>query len=163
VLLGGIRVAAKAVPTDPAPGGPVQVGVFYRLVASHSGKPADISGNSTAAGAVLQQWSATGGTNQQFDFLDSGSGHYRVRARHSGLVLQPTGTTAGSGVTQQPDSGSPLQQWRVTDQGNGTVTLVNRQSGLAADVWNASTANGTRVNLWSPTTAANQRFQLQRV
>jgi alpha-L-fucosidase 2 len=31
------------------------------------------------------------------------------------------------------------------------------------DVWNASTADGARVSLWSPTAAANQRFQLQRV
>ncbi|WP_428831735.1 RICIN domain-containing protein, partial [Glycomyces tenuis] len=74
--------------TSLGTGSVVEPGVHYRLVAQHSGKAADIEGASTAAGAALIQWSLHGGTNQQFDFLDSGDGHYRIRARHSGLVLQ---------------------------------------------------------------------------
>ncbi|SEF37596.1 Poly(3-hydroxybutyrate) depolymerase [Amycolatopsis pretoriensis] len=148
-------------PTPPS-GTPVQVGVNYTLVAEHSGKLLDISGVSTAAGAALQQWTATGGQNQQFDFLDSGAGYYRVRARHSGLVLQVAGSAAGAVVSQQPDSGAPAQQWRVTDQGGGVVSLVNRLSGLAMDVWEASAADGARVSQWTSTGAANQRFRVQR-
>jgi type 1 glutamine amidotransferase len=162
MLLGGIRVAAKAVTSDPGTG-PVQTGVFYRLVAQHSGKLADISGVSTAAGALLHQWSATGGLNQQFDFLDSGGGYYRIRARHSGLVLQAASNSSGADITQQPDSNATAQQWRVVDQGGGVVSLVNRQSGLAMDVWSASTANGARISQWTSSSGAtNQRFQLQR-
>jgi poly(3-hydroxybutyrate) depolymerase len=146
--------------TNPTP--PVQVGVNYRLVASHSGKLADISGASTAPGASLVQWSANGGLNQQFDFLDSGNGYYRIRARHSGLVLQVTGNSTGADITQQADTNSTSQQWRVVDQGGGVVCLVNRQSGLAMDVWAASTADGGRVSQWAPTGNTNQRFQLQR-
>jgi alpha-L-fucosidase 2 len=140
----------------------VETGVYYRLVAQHSGKLADISGVSTAAGALLHQWSATGGLNQQFDFLDSGGGYYRIRARHSGLVLQVASSSSGADIAQQPDTGATSQQWRVVDQGGGVVSLVNRQSGLAMDVWSASTADGARVSQWTPGTAANQRFQLQR-
>ncbi|WP_329792100.1 glycoside hydrolase N-terminal domain-containing protein [Lentzea sp. DG1S-22] len=139
----------------------VQPGVPYRLVARHSGKYADISGVSTAPGALLQQWSPTGGLNQQFDFLDSGGGYYRVRARHSGLVLQVAGTATGADVTQQTDTGATSQQWRVTDQGGGVITLVNRWSGLALDVWQASATDGARISQWTPSGAENQRFQLQ--
>jgi poly(3-hydroxybutyrate) depolymerase len=149
--------------SDPNPGtGPVEVGVNYRLVAQHSGKLMDISGVSTAAGALLQQWSATGGLNQQFDFLDSGGGYYRIRARHSGMVLQVASSSSGANITQQPDSGATSQQWRVVDQGNGVVSLVNRQSGLAMDVWDVSTADGGRISQYTLTGNANQRFQLQR-
>ncbi|MEV4148751.1 RICIN domain-containing protein [Amycolatopsis sp. NPDC049691] len=148
--------------STPPSGAPVQVGVNYTLVAEHSGKLLDISGVSTAAGARLQQWTATGGQNQQFDFLDSGDGYYRVRARHSGLVLQVAGSATGADITQQPDSGAAAQQWRVTDQGGGVVSLVNRLSGLAMDVWEASSADGARVSQWTYTGAANQRFRLQR-
>lgn len=148
-------------PTPPS-GTPVQVGVNYTLAAEHSGKLLDISGVSTAAGAPLQQWTATGGQNQQFDFLDSGDGYYRIRARHSGLVLQVAGSATGADITQQPDSGAPAQQWRVTDQGGGVVSLVNRLSGLAMDVWEASSADGARVSQWTYTGAANQRFRIQR-
>ncbi|MBB4912803.1 glycosyl hydrolase family 95 catalytic domain-containing protein [Actinophytocola algeriensis] len=148
--------------TGQGPGPVVETGVYYRLVAQHSGKLADISGVSTAAGALLHQWPATGGQNQQFDFLDSGGGYYRLRARHSGLVLQVANANSGADITQQPDANASSQQWRVTDQGGGVISMVNRQSGLAMDVWNASTADGARISQWTPGTAANQRFLLQR-
>ncbi|CAM3576386.1 glycoside hydrolase N-terminal domain-containing protein [Kibdelosporangium persicum] len=143
-------------PSDPEPG------VYYRLTAAHSGKALDINGASTAAGATLIQWSATSAANQQFDFVDSGGGHYRVRARHSGLVLQVASSGTGADITQQPDTNATNQQWRVVDHGGGVVSLVNRQSGLAMDVWNTSTADGARVSQWTVTGAANQRFHLQR-
>ncbi|MEU4422276.1 glycoside hydrolase N-terminal domain-containing protein [Actinoplanes sp. NPDC024001] len=143
--------------------GPVETGVNYRLVAQHSGKAADINGASTAAGALLIQWQAGSGLNQQFDFLSSGGGYYRIRARHSGLVLQVAGTGTGADVTQQPDTNSTGQQWLVEDQGSGVVRLINRQSGLAMDVWQASTADGARISQWTPGSGANQRFQLQRI
>jgi endo-1,4-beta-xylanase len=145
------------------PGGPVQPGVYYRLVTQHSGKSADISGVSTAAGALLQQWSASSGLNQQFDFIDSGGGYYRIRARHSGLVLQVASSSGGADITQQPDNNAASQQWRAVEQSAGGVSFVNRQSGLAMDVWNVSTADGARISRWSPAGSANQRFQLQRV
>jgi endo-1,4-beta-xylanase len=145
-----------------AGGSAVQVGVNYHLVAAHSGKVADIAGVSTSPGALLQQWSGGGGLNQQFDFLSSGEGYYRVRARHSGLVLQVASTAAGADITQQPDNGSAAQQWRLVDHGGGAVSLVNRSSGLAMDVWGASPDNGARISQWTYTGAPNQRFQLQR-
>ncbi|MEU8660001.1 glycosyl hydrolase family 95 catalytic domain-containing protein, partial [Actinoplanes philippinensis] len=142
--------------------GPVETGVYYRLVAQHSGKAADISGASTAAGAQLIQWQAGTAANQQFDFLSSGGGFYRIRARHSGLVLQVAGTATGADITQQPDADAAGQQWRVEDRGGGVVALINRQSGLAMDVWQAATTDGARISQWTPGTGANQRFQLQR-
>ncbi|WP_342673575.1 RICIN domain-containing protein [Glycomyces tenuis] len=132
------------------------------MVAQHSGKAADIEGVSTAPGATLIQWSVHGGTNQQFDFLDSGGGYWRIRARHSGLVLQVSGNGTGADITQQPDTGAASQQWEVVDHGGGTVSLVNRASGLAMDVWNISTADGARISQWNYTAGAHQRFALQR-
>jgi alpha-L-fucosidase 2 len=140
----------------------VQPGVNYRLVAAHSGKAADINGASTTPGALLIQWAVRSGLNQQFDFLPSSDGHYRIRARHSGLVLQVASSTSGADITQQPDTNAPSQQWRVVDHGSGAVSLINRQSGLAMDVWQASTADGARISQWSYTGNPNQRFQLQR-
>jgi alpha-L-fucosidase 2 len=142
--------------------GPVEAGAYYRLVAQHSGKAADINGASATAGAALIQWQSTSGLNQHFDFLPADSGHYRIRARHSGLVLQTNGSSGGD-VTQQPDTNAASQQWRVVDHGGEGVSLVNRQSGLAMDVWQSSTADGARISLWTPAGSANQRFLLQRI
>jgi endo-1,4-beta-xylanase len=142
---------------------PVQIGVNYRLVVQHSSKAAEIADSSTSAGATLRQWSVTSATNQQFDFLDSGGGYYRIRARHSGLVLQVANSNSGADISQQPDSNATSQQWQVIDRGSGVVSLVNRQSGMAMDVWEVSNADGARISQWTNTGNANQRFQLQRV
>ncbi|MEV6237584.1 glycoside hydrolase family 2 TIM barrel-domain containing protein [Lentzea sp. NPDC051838] len=158
-----LALSRKPVGSGGGGGGPVQPGVDYRLVAQHSSKLVDITGASTSAGAAAIQWSATGGQNQVFDFLDSGGGYYRIRARHSGLVLQPASSASGADVVQQPDTNAASQQWQVVDQGLGVVGLVNRQSGLAMDVWQASTADGAHIAQWAPGSGLNQRFGLQRL
>ncbi|GAB4000606.1 hypothetical protein GCM10029992_33050 [Glycomyces albus] len=155
-------IARRPTETGGGSGGPVEPGVFYRLVAQHSGKAVDVEGASASAGAALIQWSIHGGTNQEFDFVDAGGGFWRIRARHSGLVLEVSGTGTGADITQQPDSGAASQQWEVVDHGAGTVSLVNRASGLAMDVWNISTDDGARISQWNYTGGANQQFNLQR-
>ncbi|WP_081916023.1 RICIN domain-containing protein [Saccharothrix sp. NRRL B-16314] len=134
----------------------------YSLVAQHSGKAADISGASTAAGARLVQWAPNARTNQQFEFIDTGDGHVRVKARHSGLVLQVSGNSNGADITQQPDTNATSQQWRVVDHGGDVISLVNRQSGLAMDVWEKSTADGARISQYTYSGSANQRFSRLR-
>ncbi|MER5217747.1 RICIN domain-containing protein [Streptomyces sp. NPDC002838] len=142
-----------------SPGGPAA----YTLVAQHSGKAADIYEASTAAGARLVQWTTNSRSNQQFEFVDAGDGHVRVKARHSGLFLQPTGTATGADVVQQADTGATGQQWRVVDHGGDVISLVNRESGLAMDVWEHSTADGARISQWTYTGNPNQRFTRRRV
>ncbi|THV42232.1 glycoside hydrolase family 2 TIM barrel-domain containing protein [Glycomyces buryatensis] len=158
-----MALSRRPTETGGGSGGPVEPGVYYRLVAQHSGKAADIEGGSTAAGALLVQWPVHTGANQQFDFVDAGGGFWRIRARHSGLILQVSGTGTGADITQQPSSGAASQQWEVVDHGGGTVSFVNRQSGLAMDVWSQSTADGARISQWNRTGGANQLFNLQRL
>ncbi|XEC93007.1 RICIN domain-containing protein [Paenibacillus tarimensis] len=38
----------------------------YKLIARHSGKAMDVDGAYTADGATIQQWTDTGGNNQQW-------------------------------------------------------------------------------------------------
>jgi beta-galactosidase len=156
-----MALSRRPVESGGGSGGPVEPGVYYRLVAQHSGKASDIEGASTAAGAALVQWPATGGANQQFDFIASGGEYYRVRVRHSGLVLQVASSSSGADITQQPDTNAAAQQWQVINHGGGTVSLVNRQSGLAMDVWEQSTADGARISQWTYTGSSNQQFTLQ--
>ncbi|MEV4847741.1 RICIN domain-containing protein [Micromonospora matsumotoense] len=137
---------------------PPPTSTFYHLIAQHSGKVAEITGASTTAGAALVQWPSNGGSNQQFEFLDAGGGYFRIRARHSGLVLQVANNTSGADITQQPDSNAASQQWRITDHGGGVISLVNRQSGLAMDVWENSTTDGVRISQYAYSGNPNQRF-----
>jgi alpha-L-fucosidase 2 len=147
--------------TSLGTGSVVEPGVFYRLVARHSGKNADIEGASTEAGAALLQWTDTGGANQQFEFLEADDGHWRLRARHSELVLQADGTDPDTDITQQTATDTPAQQWRLIDHGTGDISLINRASGLAMDIAGAATDDGARITQWHPTGATNQQFTLR--
>ncbi|WP_308163611.1 RICIN domain-containing protein [Micromonospora sp. WMMB482] len=72
----------------------------------------DVTDTSTADGAPLQQWSRNDGAWQQFRFVSSGSGYYRLQNRNSGKVVDlwewntADGAEYGSGRSQrhQPSS-----------------------------------------------------------
>ena len=143
----------------PGPGGPAPPpNGAVTLVAQHSGKVAEIAGASTTAGARLVQRTGNGAANQQFEFVDAGAGHVRIKAIHSSLLLQAASSMSGADITQQADTGAAGQQWRVTDHGGGVVSLINRQSGLALDVWEVSSADGARISQYAYGGSPNQRF-----
>src|SRR2546427_423274 len=76
-LLGGVLLAAG---TTAAGAAPVDPALWYVLVNRNSGKAMDVSGVSTSDGAPVQQWARHDGSNQQFQFVDSGGGFFRLRA-----------------------------------------------------------------------------------
>src|SRR3954469_5204596 len=65
-----------AVSTWPASAATVDTTAWYVLVNRNSGKAADVYGRSTADGARIAQWTRNDGTNQQWQFVDSGGGYY---------------------------------------------------------------------------------------
>ncbi|WP_407077248.1 RICIN domain-containing protein [Streptomyces coeruleorubidus] len=84
---------------------------WYVLVNRGSGKALDVSGASTADGAALSQWARHDGANQRFQFVDSGGGYYRLKAQHSGKVLDVY-NFSGASLQQQLDSSERQVVWR---------------------------------------------------
>src|SRR5690349_1165058 len=160
-LFAGLLTGAAA----PAQAATVDTTSWYVLVNRNSGKALDVSAASTNNGAAVQQWTRHNGDNQQFQFMDSGGGYYRLRARHSGKALDVSGfSTADSAFVQQwSDIYGSNQQFRLADAANGDVKLVNRNSGKVVEVQNASTADGARVVQYADLGRANQQWQLVRV
>jgi pectate lyase len=146
--------AAQAATVDP--------NAWYELVSRHSGKAVEVAGQSTADGAMIQQWARTGGTHQQFRFVDSGGGFYRIMARHSGKVLDVFAWNPDDGaeIRQWPDLNGFNQQFQLLDSPDGYLRFVNRFSGKALDVWEWSTADGARISQFTDHGGANQQFQL---
>lgn len=88
------------------------------LTNSASGYLLDVSGASTAGGALVDQYpanSSTGnaGTNQQWNIISLGSGHYELTNVNSGLALEVVGgsKTVGAGIDQNPYGSNAWQQW----------------------------------------------------
>jgi Ricin-type beta-trefoil lectin domain-like len=70
--------AAVVLNTGAASAATVDTNASYVLINRNSGKAMDVSGASTADGAVVHQWSRHDGANQQWQFVDSGNGYYRL-------------------------------------------------------------------------------------
>ncbi|WP_410570090.1 non-reducing end alpha-L-arabinofuranosidase family hydrolase [Amycolatopsis sp. cmx-4-61] len=149
--------AASAATVDP--------NAWYVLINRNSGKAMDVSGASTADGAAINQWSRHDGTNQQWQFADSGAGYYRLKSKNSGKVLDigNRSTADGAKVQQWTDLNGTNQQFALADSDGGYVRLINRNSGKAVEVTGASTADGAAVVQYGDWNGANQQWQLVRV
>ena len=134
------------------------------LVNRNSGKALDVYNLSTADGAGITQWSRNDGAHQQWQFVGSGDGYYRIKSRLSGKVLDvyAKSTADGGAVVQWTDNNGANQQWAPSIS-SGYATLINRNSGKALEVQGASTADGGehrpvhRLGRHQPAVAARPR------
>ena len=79
--------------------------------------------------------------------MDSGDGYYRLKARHSGKVLDVSSwsTADNAAIHQWSDHGGVNQQFRLADSPDGYVRLINRNSGKAVEVPGFSSEDGTGI------------------
>ncbi|MCT2582305.1 RICIN domain-containing protein [Actinophytocola sp. S1-96] len=143
----------------------VDTNASYVLVNRNSGKALDVYDLATEDGARIAQYTRNDGAWQQWQFVDSGGGYYRLKSRHSGKVLQISGgsTADAADVVQWADSNATSQQFRLVDSADGYVRLLNRNSGKAVEVYEWSTEDGARVVQWPDLDGANQQWQLVRL
>ncbi|MFD0203158.1 MULTISPECIES: family 43 glycosylhydrolase [Saccharothrix] len=158
-FIGGITSALP--PTAAA--AVVDTTASYVLVNRNSGKALDVYDLATNDGARISQYTRNDGAWQQWQFVDSGGGYYRLKSRHSGKVLDFPSTADRTGLVQNTDANRTGQQFRLADSAGGYVRLLNRASGKAVDVLDFSTANGAQVIQWPDTGGTNQQWQLVRL
>ena len=158
-LAAGIGFTAVSVPAASA--ATIDTGASYVLVNRNSGKALDVYNLATNDGARITQWTRNDGSQQQWQFVDSGGGYYRLKSRLSGKVLDVTGasTADGAAVVQWTDTNAANQQFSVQDV-DGYVQLINRNSGKALEVQNASTADGGNIVQYADWNGTNQQWQL---
>lgn len=135
-----------------------------QVIAKNSGKCLDVRGDSTDAGANIQQWSCTGDTNQQWLFIAAGDGSYEVQSVNSGMSLNVYGNSSSNGapIIQWPYSGTPNENWRLQPTGNGYYTLVVESTGKCLDVTGGppATSDGIGIQQWHCWGGDNQAWQL---
>ncbi|MEH0631208.1 RICIN domain-containing protein [Streptomyces stelliscabiei] len=126
----------------------------------------DVNGASTADGAQVVQWPATGADNQKWQAVDAGGGAVYLKAAHSDKCLAVTGGSTAQGAFLQQatcDNGNP-QKFLVTPSTTaGVYTMKSVPSGLCVDVNGASTADGARLLQWSCHSGTNQQWRFTAV
>ncbi|MFC1401123.1 MULTISPECIES: RICIN domain-containing protein [Streptacidiphilus] len=140
----------------------------HTLAAGNSGLLLDVSGASTANGAAVIQWSATGGSNQKWALAQVSGNVYTLTGTGSGKCLEVPGSSLVQGV--QLDiwtcNGGTNQQWALESAGSWTSTsdatyvLVNLKSGWNIDVSGQSTKSGAVVDQWVANGGSNQSWTL---
>ncbi|MEV4490545.1 pectate lyase [Micromonospora coxensis] len=138
----------------------VSTSATYVFVNRHSGKAMDVYNFATNDGAPIVQWSRNDLAVQRWQFVDAGSGYYKIRSVHSGKILELPNANDGTGLVQSTDRGDTRQHFRLADSDGGHVRFVNRHSNKALDVWEWSTADGGRIAGYTDFGGANQQWQL---
>ncbi|GAA3017984.1 endo-1,4-beta-xylanase [Streptosporangium longisporum] len=163
--LNALNAGGTPTPNPTPTPGQVDTNAWYVLVNRTSGKALDVYNLSTADGGRITQWTRNSGNQQQWQFVDSGGGNYRVKSRHSGKVLDVSGfsTANGGAVVQWADLNGTNQQWRLAGSSGGYLRLINRNSNKALEVQGASTADGANIVQYDDWGGNNQQWQLSRV
>ncbi|MDQ0374135.1 family 43 glycosylhydrolase [Cellulomonas humilata] len=164
LAIAGLLLAMVVVAAPSASAASIDTTASYVLVNRNSGKALDVYNLSTADGARITQWSRNDGAQQQWQFVDSGNGYYRLKSRLSGKVLDVTGrsTADGAAIIQWSDANSTNQQFSIQDI-DGYIQLIARHSGKAVEVQGASTADGGNIVQYADWNGTNQQWQLVRL
>src|ERR1044071_512272 len=103
VVATGVVAVVEA---PPAAAATVDTNAWYVLVNRNSDKALDVYNLATNDGARITQWARNNGNQQQWQFVDSGGGYYRVKSRLSGKVLDVSGfsTANGGSIVQWSDN-----------------------------------------------------------
>jgi hypothetical protein len=106
-------------------------GQFYRIVAKHSGKVAEVNHNLVHRGTAIQQGDWVGGEYQQFQFNRAGQEFYNIVARSSGRSFDVPGESSadGLGIVQwDRHDYSTNQQFAILPAGSGEYYISARHS-----------------------------------
>ena len=88
----------------------------YMMISANSQKVADVQGSYTTNSANLLQYHYNGNNNQRFILEDAGSGYFKIKARHSGKVLDVKLASAfnDAEVVQYTSGTGDHQKWLPT-------------------------------------------------
>jgi Ricin-type beta-trefoil lectin domain-like len=172
VLSGNVQVSGYSWPSGAeqvigqagiqASGGGFPSG-YHRLIIANDNLCLDVYGNTSSAGAAIDQWTCNGQSNQQFQFVPVSNGYGELQAQNSGddVAVAGSGTAQGSpDIVQQVANGASNSLWQPIQQSDGSYEFKNLGSGLCLDVYGAGSNTGQQLDQWPCKNApgSNQDF-----
>ena len=143
----------------------IEEGIYYIHTKVNEANVLDIEGQSTLNSANVQTWkqSEQKTRNQMFKIEKTLDGYYKIKAMHSGKVLDVFGGKAENctNVQQYEYNETSAQKWKIVDAGDGYISFVSVCNGLYLDIAGASTANGANVQVYETNGTDSQKFKLE--
>jgi hypothetical protein len=124
---------------------------FHRLVIGSDSLCLDVFGNTTAAGAAIDQWTCNGQSNQQFQFVPVSGGAGELQAQNSGDDVAVANSSTAQGtpdIIQQAVNGAANSLWQPIQQSDGSWEFRNSNSGLCLDVFGGGSNTGQQLDQW---------------
>ena len=137
----------------------VSFGGLVTLTSVNSKKCLEVTSNSSADGALIQQWSCNNRANQKWRVEAMASGGYQIVSLSSDKCLDVTNISTGDGalIQQWSCANGDNQRWRLEPVDNNAFRLVALHSGKCLDVW-VNTADGSGVQQWECSNGNNQKW-----
>ncbi|MEL7974866.1 family 43 glycosylhydrolase [Isoptericola sp. F-RaC21] len=162
-----LLVLALCLAAAPAPTARAAVALdrWFVITSAHSGLALQVEGETVEPHADLVQEARTGARSQQFRFLESADGSYRIQSRLSGQVLDVLDFSEedGAAVIQWPDHDGANQRWVPVERSDGTTSFRNVHSGKMLDLLDGSVAPGAPVGQFGDNGLDAQRWELDPV
>ncbi|MEU9544516.1 RICIN domain-containing protein [Streptomyces mirabilis] len=161
VLTGNVQVSGTNWPTgakqviqqagvQSSGGGGFPTG-YHRLVIGSDSLCLDVYDNSGSAGAVIDQWTCNGQSNQQFQFVPASGGYGQLQVQNSGQVVAVLGGSTAAGtpdIVQQAPGAASSALWLPIQQSDGSYSFQNQNSGLCLDVYAGGSNLGQQLDQW---------------
>jgi hypothetical protein len=156
---------AFAVYLTPASSGGGFPSGFHQFAVANDNLCLDVLGNTSNAGAAIDQWTCNGQANQHFQFVPVAGGAGELQAQNSGQDVAVANNSTAQGtpdIVAEPANGAAGSLWQPLRQSDGSYEFRNQNSGLCLDVTGASSAMGQQLDQWpcKNATGTNQDFML---
>lgn len=128
-------------------------GVSYYITNVFSKKSLDLENGNTADGTNIQQWTKTGGSQQEWRFIADKDGYCRIVSladESKCIAVSESSSADGVNIELQTYSGADNQLWKLIKNGT-SYGIVSKCSGDTAglDVYDWSEENGGNINQWN--------------
>ncbi len=145
----------------------INAGSWYSVNNANSGLCLDDANSGTGNGTPVQQNTCSNGQyHQEWQFIPTDSGYYRVTSRNAAISWDVTGGPGATGnsvpIQLWGYGGGTNQQWKPVALGNGTYQFVARNSGLCLDVPAASASGGVQLQQYTCNNTGAQSFILSQ-
>lgn len=146
-----------------APFGTLEDGGIFRIRGISSlttGPVVEVTGNSTADLAKIQQWPWFPNDGQKWQLVKIDATYYKLVNLTSSKCLASPSATSGDNLVQQTDNGSDSQRWSMSySSANDTYSLTNKTNGMAMVVDPENSVSGTKIKQKSTVSGTQNQFR----
>jgi glucosylceramidase len=157
---------ATAITSASGGGGGISTTAYYNIINQASGSCVDDTGGGTSNGTVLQQWTCSNNTNQEWLFTATGGGYYEITTYNASTLawnVVNVGTAPGTNMQLWTYGGGLNEQFEPVLLSSGYYEFIDHNSGLCLNVPNGTTTNGQQLQINTCNGSTSEAFKLNEL